>query len=65
MSGYWTPDGFASNLDHAVTGIKQNAEGEYMVTIRSPWGLGDNDTTGTKTITIDQFQENFQHILHE
>lgn len=65
MSGYWTPDGFASNIDHAVTGFKQNAEGEYMVTIRSPWGFGDNDSTGTKTITLEQFQKNFQYILHE
>ncbi len=65
FAGPRTEDGFFKRHAYTITGVESDGTGDYMVTIRNPWGRGEDSTYGTKTISIAEFQKNFTDIFFE
>lgn len=61
----FTKDGFARQHAYTVLGAGANENGEFAITIRNPWGDGDDNTSGTVDLTLEQFMRNFTVITYE
>jgi hypothetical protein len=59
-----TSDGFAVAHMYSVTKFDPGGPDGGTVTIRNPWGRGDNSTTGTKQISLKQFKANFSSVVY-
>ena len=59
-----TTDGFPVAHMYSVIGFDPNGPDGGTVTIRNPWGDGDNTTRGTIKISVKQFRANFTDVSY-
>jgi len=59
-----TSDGFAVAHMYSVTKFDPSGADGGTVTIRNPWGRGENSTSGTKQISLKQFMANFSSVVY-
>jgi Ca2+-binding EF-hand superfamily protein len=56
-------DGFPASHMYSVTAFDPGGADGGTVTIRNPWGSGDDSTSGTKKISFNQFMKNFNKVM--
>ncbi len=59
-----TDGGFYVAHMYSVIGFDPNGPDGGTVTIRNPWGDGDNSVRGTKKISIKEFRKNFSDVTY-
>jgi hypothetical protein len=57
-----TQANFQKNHAYTITGFKPDGHGGGTVTIRNPWGGGENSTEGTISIPLDVYLKNFTQV---
>ncbi len=56
-----TPDGFPRHHAYSVLSFEPEGNSGGYVTVRNPWGNGENSTNGTIRVGLAQFRNNFSH----
>lgn len=59
-----TDDGFYTAHMYSVVAFDPNGPDGGTVTIRNPWGDGENSTRGTIKISVKQFRKNFSMVAY-
>ncbi|MBS1957812.1 MAG: hypothetical protein JST89_26745, partial [Cyanobacteria bacterium SZAS-4] len=59
-----TDEGFYVAHMYSVIGFDPNGPDGGTVTIRNPWGDGDNSVRGTSKISLKQFRKNFSEVVY-
>lgn len=65
VRGEETGDNFYRGHEYTITGFKPDGHGGGTVTIRNPWGEGNDTTKGTKSIPLEEFMKNFSDVCIE
>jgi hypothetical protein len=60
-----TKDGWYTGHLYSVLGYEPISISDGWVTIRNPWGRGENTVDGTKRIRLDEFHRNFSGYMVE
>jgi hypothetical protein len=60
-----TADKFYRGHAYTITGFQSDGKGGGQVTVRNPWGVEDGTPSGTITISLEKFRENFSSLAVE
>lgn len=58
-------DGYPTRHAYSITNFEPDGQGGGMVTVRNPWGVNNDTTSGTTRISLQQFQNNFSDVTFE